>query len=777
MIMNWLGGLWARRRRYLAAALLVVAPFALLTLYARLAPFDPPQSRMAVPGQVVLDASGSVLARDGSAGFRIPVTLDQVAPVAIEATVAAEDQRFRRHPGVDPLAIARALLTRRSNPSGASTITQQLARRLYLADAGGPALVRKARESLIALQLEAHGSKDSILEAYLNTVYYGRGAYGIEAAARVYFDTSAGNLDLAQAAMLAGLPQQPSAYDPGAHVQAAKGRQRYVLGRMRESGAISRVEEEEALAAPLPVLPELAPVVAPHFVAFALDELARVRPDLAGRPGLVIETTLDGGLQDEAERSVDRRLGELQDRDAGNAAVVALGPASGAIRVMVGSADFASEDGGQVNMALAPRQPGSALKPFLYAAAMERGFTAATPLLDVPSTFQAPEGPYSPGNYDRRFHGVVPLRVALASSYNVPAVRTLDTLGIDAFLEVAHRFGLSTLTDAETYGLALTLGGGEVRLLDLVAAYGAIANEGQLARPYAVTRVRDTTGRLLYEHRPDPPRAVLSPQLAYILSNILSDPEARIPGFGQASPLDLSFRAAAKTGTTTGWRDNWTLGFTPRLAAGAWVGNTDNRPMREVSGVDGAGPIWHDVMEAASAASDWPARPPGLVRATVCAPTGLLPGPDCPSPVEEWFVAGTQPEATESYYLRDEHGRLAVNPPPEARAWAVEAGVLVASTPVSADPAAAVRIVAPPPGSVLFLSPELPAQEVLLAASAPPGTTDLRFLVDGAAVGAASGAATAVWRLEPGAHVIEVHARLPGGQSVRAESRYEVRTR
>jgi penicillin-binding protein 1C len=668
----------ARILRLGALAALVVAlaaPFA----YARLAPIDAPEDRTAIPGTVVLDAHGVVLARDAMEGTRIPVTLDRIAPSVVWATVAAEDRRFWQHPGIDPIAIARAVVR---GGSGASTITQQLARRLYLEGDGGSPAARKAREAMVALQLEAQRSKARILSLYLNDVYYGRGAYGIEAAARAYFGTSARDLDVAHAAYLAGLPQRPSAYDPEIDDRPARARQAYVLARMAEDGWITRAQARDAARQPVALLPAAAPRIAPHFVAQALAELARMRPDLAARRGLVIETTLDAGLQTEADRLARLHLARLADRSVTNAAVVAIEPGTGRILAMVGSAtDGDPSHGGEVDMTTALRQPGSALKPLLYAAAFERGFTAATPLLDVPTTFRTERGPYTPLNFDRAFHGIVPLRAALGSSLNVPAVRTLETLGVDAMLEISHRFGLATLAAPESYGLALTLGGGEVRLLDLTNAYAALGASGELATPYAVTRVRDARGAVVYERAPTATRRVLGTEHAYVLADILSDPDARILGFGETSPFDLPFPAAAKSGTTTGYRDDWTLGFTPEIAVGVWVGNADGSPMQGVSGVDGAGPIWRDVMSAAAFGRrmTWPSRPAGIVETTVCAPTGLLPGPDCAAPMRELFVSGTAPTRAESFYVRQADGRIAVDPPLEARAWALEAGYRVVS--------------------------------------------------------------------------------------------------
>jgi membrane peptidoglycan carboxypeptidase len=377
-----------------------VVPAALLGVYARCAPFEAPETMMTIPGNVVLDANGGVLRRDGKDGFRIPVTLAQIAPAVLDATIAAEDQRFEEHPGVDPVAAVRAAVSFQNNPSGASTITQQLARRLYLRDDSEPRLLRKLRESAIALQIEAHQSKDEILQAYLNEVYYGRGAYGIEAAARVYFGVSARNLDVAQAAMLAGIPQLPGAYDPLDQPDAARARQQYVLSRMAATGKIDGATERAARAEELSILPSMEAAIAPHFVTYALDELYALRPDLKGERGLVIETTLDAGLQQAAERTVQLRLDDVKEKGAGNAAVVAIEPATGRVLAMIGSADFFDESkAGQVNMAIQPRQPGSALKPFLYAAALEHGFTAASELLDVPTSFVTPTGLYTPGNY------------------------------------------------------------------------------------------------------------------------------------------------------------------------------------------------------------------------------------------------------------------------------------------------------------------------------------------------------------------------------------------
>ena len=763
-----------RRSAGLAVALGVLA----LAGYARLAPLAPLQTNGTQPGLVVLDAQGAVLAHDRGDGLRIPVTLERVAPVLLQATMSAEDRRFQQHPGVDPIAIARALVQSGSRTSGASTITQQLARRLYLSDATGPALVRKAREALIALQLEARSSKREILERYLNEVYYGRGAYGVEAAARAYFGIGANDLDLAHAAYLAGLPQRPSAYASGADDAAARVRQSYVLDRMVADGWVTRSAAASAATAPIALAPASPPPPAAAFVQAALAELARVRPDLAARPGLVVETTLDGGLQAEVTRLARARVAVLADRNVTDAAVVAIEPRTGRVVALLGDAtDGDPLHGGAIDLATTPRQPGSALKPFLYAAAFERGFTAATPLLDVATTFGTNEGPYAPLNFDRSFHGVVPLRTALASSLNVPAVRTLDAIGIDAMLEIAQRFGLATLSDAERYGLSLSLGGGDVRLLDLTAAYAGLATGGERVAPYLVERVRDRSGQLLYAHLIPPPRRIVTEQQAYLIADILSDPDARIPGFGGVTPFDLPFRAAAKSGTSTGFRDNWSLGFTPEIAIGVWAGNADGTPMTDVSGVEGAGPIWHDAMIAAALGRrmTWYARPAGIVDATVCAPTGLLPGPHCPSAVRELFIAGTEPTARERYYVLDASGTLAIDPPTEARAWARDAGFTLAfgDRPAVADP---LRIVAPAGGTVFWLAPELGSQRLLLRAAAAPGIDRVTFELDGRTIGTApADDLTLAVALDPGSHVLRLRGLLPDGTVAVAAASSEVR--
>ncbi len=750
--------------------------------FAILAPLPALDAELEPPGTVILDADGGVIERDVAEGVRIPVALDQVAPAVIDATIAAEDQRFWRHPGIDPFAIGRAAFRVWSDPSGASTLTQQLARRAYLAEDDLPLLLRKAREAALAVALEARTSKEQVLEAYLNDVYYGRGAYGIEAAAQVFFGVPAQHLDLAQASFLAGLPRAPLEFDASA--DAARERQRYVLDRMVATGSIDEERADAAFATALAVIPP-DPPLARHVSALVHGELRAVLPGHAADADLVIETTIDPALQREAERSVRTRLARLEQHRTGSAAVVALDPRDGRVLALVGSADYDAPTG-QIDMTGEPRQPGSALKPLLYAAAIERGYTPASMLLDVPSAFRTDAGPYRPVNYDLRYRGPVPMRVALASSLNVPAVRTLDDIGVDALIEMAHRSGLDSLDAAEAYGLSLTLGGGGVRLLDLTAAYGAFAQEGVRYEPWLIERVRDHAGNVLYERPAPAPIRVLDVATAFLVADMLSDPAARVPGFGANSVLDTPFDAAVKTGTSSEFRDNWTIGFTPERVVGVWVGNPDQRPMVNISGVDGAAPIWRDVMTAALEGhrARWTV-PDGLVRVSVCAPTGLLPGDDCPGSAPEWFLAGTEPTDAETYY-HSTGAVLAVDPPAEARAWATEAGWALWSGgrsgagggPGLDGGSERIAIVSPPPGSVLYPAPEVANDPLLLRASVPAGTESVAFFVNGIPVG--TGSATAPfteWVMTPGRYELRVVARLAGGATAEARAEYEVRAR
>ncbi|MFB0535050.1 MAG: penicillin-binding protein 1C, partial [Anaerolineae bacterium] len=602
----------------------------------------------------IYDRNGGLLYEvfDPQGGRRTLVPLTHISSYLPQATIATEDKYFYQHPGVDPIGIARAVwqnVTERGIVSGASTIPQQLARTVFLSpeERVQRTLSRKIKEAVLATEINRRYSKEAILEFYLNTIYYGNLAYGIEAAAETYFDKTAGELSLAESALLAGLPQSPAIYDPFTNPEAAKARQAVVLGLMVEGGYITPAQAEAARSEELRFIAQRIDIRAPHFVTYVRQLLEQNYGSAVLYPGgLQVYTTLDPRLQGIAERVAREQIVALADKHATNAALVAIRPGTGEILAMLGSVDFFDpEIDGQVNVALRLRQPGSAIKPVNYAAAFEKGWTPATLIMDVPTEF--PDGanpPYKPTNYDEKFHGPVLVRTALGSSYNIPAVKTLQYVGLPTFLEMAHRLGIASLNRPD-YGLSLTLGGGDVTLLELTGAYAVFANGGRRVPPVAVLRLVDNYGRVIEEYHPPEGQPVISPQHAYLITSILSDNQARTPAFGPNSVLKLSRPAVAKTGTTNDWRDNWTIGYTPDLVTGVWVGNSDNTPMARISGVTGAGPIWHNFMEEALA--DTPprefTRPEGIETIEICADSGTIPSQVCPRKKLEIFAAGQGP--------------------------------------------------------------------------------------------------------------------------------------
>jgi membrane peptidoglycan carboxypeptidase len=616
------------------------------------------QSRgVAFVSSKILDRNGNLLyeVTDPEGGRRTYVDLDRIAPDLINAVVATEDREFWVHPGFDPIAIVRALyynLSERRIVSGFSTITQQVARNVLLTpeERVQDTAWRKIKEVVLATELTRTYPKETILETYLNESYYGNLAYGVEAAAETYFGeaASAQNLTLAQAAFLAGLPQLPATYDPfGGGRDQALSRQRTVLSLMVEAGYISDAEanaataEMEAYEFKAPHHVDLG--VAPHFVVYARQQLeAEYGPEALYRgTGLRIYTTLDTDLQAHAEQAVREGLANLVERNATNASLVAVEPATGQILAMVGSANFTDETiDGQVNVALRCRQPGSSIKPLTYLAAFERGWTPATLFWDVKTEF--PDGanpPYVPVNYDREYHGPMLMRDALANSYNVPAVDALQFVGVNGLLDMAERLGVMSLAHPEvscpdypydqppTYGLALTLGGGEAKLLEMTGAFGVLANAGVRIPPSPILRIEDSRGRVLVDDSGGEGVQVISLEHAYLMTHVLSDAKARCVEFRCPSLLELDRPAAAKTGTTDDYRDALTIGYTPDIAAGVWVGNSDNSPMVGLAGSAAAGPIWHNFMVKAHQGlpvRDFD-RPAGVLQQEVCADSGALP--------------------------------------------------------------------------------------------------------------------------------------------------------
>ena len=604
----------------------------------------------------IYDRDGHLLHEifDPQGGRRILVPYDQISPHLINATVATEDERFWQHPGVDPVAVLRAVyynLQEREVVSGFSSIPQQLARLVLLSpeERREQSLRRKIREVVLASEISRRYTKRDILEIYLNEINYGNLAYGIAAAAETYFGKPASDLTLAEAALLAGLPQAPAYWDPYTDLERARRRQSVVLDLMVQAGYISPEEAEAARNEPLNLQPLRFDMQAPHFVVWVQQLLEqKYGADVLYRSGLQVYTTLDSEMQALAQQEAQAHLATLQDRHATNAALVAIRPGSGEVLALLGSADFYdAEISGQVNVALRPRQPGSAIKPVTYLTAFEKGWTPATLIWDVRTEFKDALGrPYVPHNYDGKVHGPVLVRQALAQSLNIPAVKALDFVGLPAMLNMAHRLGIASLNRPD-YGLSLTLGGGDVTLLELTAAYATFANGGRYVPPVAILRIEDYAGRVIEEYQPPPGEQVISPQHAYLITDILADNAARAPVFGRNNVLKLSRPAAAKTGTTDDWHDAWTVGYTPDLAVGVWVGNSDNSPMKNVPGSRGAGPIWHNFMERAladQAASQFP-RPEGIEEIEISADAGSLPSNACPPDRRriEIFAAGQGP--------------------------------------------------------------------------------------------------------------------------------------
>ncbi len=566
----------------------------------------------------IYDRNGVLLAELSNEGRRTWVGLDRISPFLIQATIATEDATFYSNTGVDPFRIAGAAVQNAQEGdivSGASTITMQLARNLFLGydQRYDQNMDRKLQEAGIAADLTALYTKDEIMEMYLNLLNYGALAYGPEAAAQVYFGKSAADLTLAEASILAGIPQQPANLDLFQNYDAARDRQWVVLSLMVRHGLLTQADADAAYLEELVIAPrpEAPTILAPHFVQYVRDTInSRLGPFYLERAGLNIYTTLDLSMQDAAQAVVAERVAVSKEPyNLNNAALVAMRPGSGEILAMVGSADFndATIDG-QVNVAVSMRQPGSAIKPILYATALNDNLISpATVIWDVPVTYTVGIGQpeYRPRNYDNRFHGPVTVRSALANSYNIPAVKLLDAVTVPRMLESARAMGLTSLNrESNWYGLSLTLGGGEVTALDLTTAFQTLANGGQHTGPRFILTISDSQGQPMSDPLENAPTQVISPAAAFQITDILSDNTARTPAFGANSSLVSSRPAAAKTGTTSDFRDNWTVGYNRYLVVGVWAGNSDGHPMRNTTGLTGAAPIWHDFMEVVLADPD-----------------------------------------------------------------------------------------------------------------------------------------------------------------------------
>lgn len=631
----------------------------------------------------ILDRNGNSLYEilDPNAGRRTYVPIDKISPALLAATIATEDQDFYTHPGFDPWALIRALWVNYRTDGqggGASTITQQLARALLLSpeERAQRTYSRKAREIILATEITRRYSKDEILELYLNEIYYGNLAYGIEAASETYFGKTANQLSLAEASFLAGLPQSPSVYDIYTNPDVTLGRQQQVLVLMytqsQQKGCIAVSNSEVPICVDQFAALDAANYIKeysfnspnidtryPHWVNFVRSQLEeQYDAQTIYRSGFIVYTTLDPVLQNEAQRMVTEQVALLADKNAHNGALVAIKPSTGEIMAMVGSPDFNNDAiSGQVNMATSStRQPGSSIKPITYVAAFEKGWTPSTWIWDVPTEF--PDGanpPYVPKNYDDRFHGGMTVRTALSNSFNIPAVKALEFVGVyddpntpekDGMIAMAERLGITSLTRPD-YGLALTLGGGDVSLLEMSTAFSVFANGGQKVPPVSILKIVDFAGNVIYEYEPPQGEQVIRREHAFLISSILSDNNARSWMFGTNSALNLSFQVAAKTGTSNDFRDNWTMGFTPDLVTGVWVGNADYTPMVNTTGLSGAAPIWSQFMQFAvpyvSNNNPTPFTiPPGISEAVVCNTSGTEPSQWCRGGQRTEYFASNQ---------------------------------------------------------------------------------------------------------------------------------------
>ena len=645
------------RRFYLAAALatatvgLLVGGFlaaSTLTLYA--SEINNPALLMnkKKTGTTIVDRNGEVLFRGYGATKRQDVSLSTMPPNLVKATLAAEDPDFYNHPGFSWRATARAIVhdvLNRGKVQGGSTITQQLVKNALLTS--DKKFTRKFREILLATELDRRYGKDQIMEMYLNQIYYGQGSYGIEAATQTYFKKPAGELTLGQSALMAGLPLAPSRFDPTIDPNAAKARRDFVLQRMRDLNYISSDQLAAAKAEPIEASAAKVEIKAPHFVFYVLNELrTRYGDEVVERGGITVQTTLDYAKQQSGEQIVKQQISRLAANRASNAGLVALDPGKGEILTMVGSVDYYEPKFGSVNVTTAQLQPGSSFKPFAYLTAFKKGWHGATQVVDKPLALPAGDGStYRPRNYDGTFRGPVLLRRALANSLNIPAVEVLRYAGIPDTIQTAHELGITSLNEPHRYGLSLVLGGGEVRPLDMAHAYATLANYGRKVPIKAILKVEDRNGKNITKPDLRQPEQVVDPRLTFMITDILSDNNARIEEFGANSPLRLSRPAAVKTGTTDDFRDNWTVGYTPELVAAVWVGNNDHSPMSNVSGIAGAAPIWRDYMETSLRGR--PATsftvPEGLVRINVCRGNGGLLNPWDNGGIAEYFLRENTP--------------------------------------------------------------------------------------------------------------------------------------
>ena len=574
------------------------------------------------------------------------VSFDLIPNHVKNAVIASEDKDFYNHPGFSIKGITRAFIVnirQEGISQGGSTISQQLIKNTLLSPNRN--FLRKYQEFILALELERKYTKNEILEMYLNTVYFGEGAFGIENAADAYFSKNASELTLSESALLIGILPAPSSFSPisGDKIKALN-RRDIVLSEMVREGFITKKEADNAKNTNITFKPtsDALNQTAPHFALMVKDELIKKYTEQSvARSGYIVKTTLDLNFQEYAETVVKNQVNRLAASQVTNGATVGIDPKTGEILILVGSWDWTDLTNGKINMALSPRQPGSSFKPIVYAKAFEdRLLSPGSIILDQETTFN--DG-YKPKNYDGKFRGEITVRYALANSLNIPAVKAMEIVGVQKGIDMAKNLGITTLSDDTDYGLSLALGSGEIPLIQMVSAFTTFANNGQRFEPVSILEIRDKKGDIIFTKN-NTQQSVISRETAFLISSILSDNSARSEVFG--SSLTLSRLAAVKTGTTEDYRDSLTIGYTPSIVVGAWVGNNDNSPMNRVAGSSGAAPIWRLIMERILQGTPKESfiAPASLIKLNICKENGLKTEVATTSAYSEYFIRGTEPK-------------------------------------------------------------------------------------------------------------------------------------
>lgn len=652
-------------------------------------------SKVSAQSTQIFDRNGKILYEVHGNENRILVDMKDIPQTAKDATVAIEDKNFYKHHGFDIRRIFGSIaydVVSRSKGQGASTITQQFIKNSMLTNE--KSYSRKIKEFMMSIMVEQMYSKDDILKMYLNEIPYGSNAYGIQVAAKTYFNKDAKDLTLEESAVLAALPNAPTYYSPyGQHKNELMERKDLVLDLMAKQKYITQEQADEAKKKPLTFSGKVyGNITAPHFVMYVKEQLTeKYGEQMVNEGGLKVYTSLDLEKQKMAEEAVATNVDKNSKRyKASNASLVAMDPKTGEILAMVGSRDFFNEEiDGNVNVAIRDRQPGSSFKPFVYATAMKsENWGPGSTIFDLKTNF----GGYSPNNYDGAFRGPMSMRKALQGSRNVTAVKMLYIAGLKDSLSTAHAMGITTLNDPSKYGLSLVLGAGEVKLLDMTGAYGVFANNGIKKDPSWFVKIEDSKGKTIDEHKDTPGKRVLDQQVAYLMSNMLSDDASRAYVFGAGGPLTLRGRpVAAKTGTTDSYKDAWTVGYTPSLVAGVWSGNNDGTPMTSAGGSIAAAPIWHDFMTRALEGTKVEQfnRPSGIKSVTLDAVTGKKPSPATKGTITDVFPSWYKIPGTEDgveYRINKATGKLVNDACPPAEITTVTKNSITAEIPQK-DPA------------------------------------------------------------------------------------------